>query len=380
MPVALHQLFRESAEAAARVNSSLAAGISVTDAQLDELATSQRACLDALHARLRQKTSVLGLASVLIARPPSLAFVSDFSDSEQCVRYAVKCCEECSSCEHMRQLVPLLRCFQNDAPNHSALTPLFVRMGGLVALLEWVKRTATQLKESGADSCSMPVLTGVLHIVSKFSVLPKQTVPSGACSLLLDIMGCRLPPVSACVAAVLRCWMKCAERNAAAAGSTAALKPKLAPPAAHAAAIPALPARSSALTSLAPLPRSTPPCGSAPLPRSSSTACGGNTHAHKLTAELCEDEAEAQDGVQQGKHPCSVAHLAPPISKRSAASAVCAPSYIPPQPRHPPGPHPSHAAYASNSRPSSFRLRSPPHPAHKIRLTSLPNSSSTTLT
>ena len=263
MSVALHQLFRASAEAAARVSAAAAAGAGATDAQLDELATSQRACLDGLHARFRQKVLVLGLMPALTARPcpaASAAFVPDFSDSEQCMRYAVRCCEECSSAEQMRQLVPLLRCFQNDAQNHSALLPLFVKTGGLVAVLAWAKRTAMQLKAC-ADSSSMVVLTDVLHIVSKFDVSPNLSVPSGALTLLLDIMGCRLPPVSACVAAVLCCWMKYAERNSAG-GSTSALKPTLAPRAPHSNASPALPsahARTAASCGPAALPPPPPP-------------------------------------------------------------------------------------------------------------------------
>jgi hypothetical protein len=310
MAAPLHELFRVCSENAASVNSQLLSGALTSDAMLSELARSQSMCLEALHARLRQKASMLGLAPSFISRSPPQAFVSDFNDTDQCMRYIVKCCEDCRTPEQMRQLVPLLRCFQSDAPNNSALIPLFVKMGGLVAVLAWAKRTAIQLKTS-PSSCSSVVLVGVLHMISKFNVLPKETVPTGACKLLLDIMACRLPPVSACVGAVLRCWMKCAERNAKNITSVAS-KLKVAAPATRAAAL------------IPDITRCRAPCGSVVVPsrEPSCSADSGIVRSRKFVAELCEDEADGRDCVQQSKRPCNGLHF-PVLSKRPATISSC---------------------------------------------------------
>lgn len=293
MALTLLENIRLSAEAAARVKIHLLSGPSAPAALLDELATLQYKCLAALHARLRQKASILGLTPAFITRIPSQAFVSDFSDTDQCLLYAAKRCEECSTAEQMRQLVPILRCLQSDAPNSAALLPLFVKMGGLVAVLEWAKRTAAQLKAS-PDSHSLSVLIGVLQVVSKFYVLPKQTVPIGACALLLDIMHCRLPQISACVRAVLQCWMNCAERSALRTSTperrdigsvSQALKPKFASSVLPGSTLPAPVARGSAAVVV------TSKARSAHLGLSRS----------KLIAELCDDEAGVSEGAPPSK-------------------------------------------------------------------------------
>jgi hypothetical protein len=340
MAAPLHELFRVCAETAARVNSHLLSGAVISDAMLSELASSQSMCLEALHARLRQKASMLGLAPLFISRSPSQAFVSDFDDRDQCMQYTVKCCEDCRTPEQMRQLVPLLRCFQSDAPNNSALTPLFVKMGGLVAVLAWAKRTAIELKTSPSSHGTV-VLIGVLHVVSKFNVLPKETVPTGACKLLLDIMGCRLPPISACVGAVLRCWMKCAERNAKEITS-AASKLKVAAPASRWAALPPDSTRSRA------------PCASvvAPSRVPSCSADSGVIPSRKFVAELCEDETDGENCVQQSKRPCNWSHF-PVLSKRPATITACgAPPVASSHPHAPPKAnirHTLHTVHASGS-------------------------------
>ena len=351
MALTLLENIRLSAEAAARVKIHLLSGPSAPAALLDELATLQYKCLAALHARLRQKASILGLTPAFITRIPSQAFVSDFSDTDQCLLYAAKRCEECSTAEQMRQLVPILRCLQSDAPNSAALLPLFVKMGGLVAVLEWAKRTAAQLKAS-PDSHSLSVLIGVLQVVSKFYVLPKQTVPIGACALLLDIMHCRLPQISACVRAVLQCWMKCAERSELRTGTkerraigsvSQALKPKFAAPVLPGNTLSAPVARGSAAVVV------TSKARSADLGLSRS----------KLIAELCDDEADVSEGAPPSKRQAydATSRLAVP-SSRPPPTACNAP----PPSRLSPAPHmPSvrqSSAFASGSSIPSLQLDS----------------------
>ncbi len=306
MTLSLHELFRVSSDTAARVSNHVVQGTCASDALLDDLARAQRMCLDAMQVRLRQKLSILDFTSAFISRSPPPAFVSDFSDIHECMRYAVKCCEKCCTAEQMRQLVPLLRCLQSDAPNNSVLLPLFVNMGGLVAVLAWAKNTVAQLKKH-PDSQSMVVLTGILHIVSKFNVLPKQTVPSGACTLLLDIMGHRLPQISACVGVVLRCWMKCAERHTAAARESSVVdsRPKLASPAARSAA---LPQGAGSITSV----------GNSKVSSRARSADFGVIHSQKLVADLCEDEAKA---VHDSKRACNSSRLPTSSMKTSAPLA-----------------------------------------------------------
>ena len=314
MAAPLHELYRLCADTAARVNSQLLADTLPSESILNDLATSQSKCLEAFCARLRHKASILRLTPTFTSRSPSQVFVCDSNDSDQCLRYTVKCCEDCRSAEHMRQLVPLLRCFQSDAPNHCVLTPLFVRMGGLVAVLAWAHRTAAQL-QTMPSSDIMVVLVGVLHTVSKFSVLPTQTVPTGACKLLLDIMGCRLPLVSSCVAAVLRCWMKYAQRHASATikhSSHAALKPNIVSPATRVAA--------SSSTKGAPAPF-TAPCATAVMPSRLRTPDSAVRYSRKFVAELCEDEAEGKCRAMQSKRPYIHSHFLEP-SKKPAANTT----------------------------------------------------------
>ncbi len=315
MAAPLHELYRVCADTAARVNSQLLADDLPSESILNDLATSQSKCLEAFCARLRHKASILRLQPTFTSRSPSQVFVSDYNDNDQCMRYTVKCCEDCHSAEHMRQLVPLLRCFQSDAPNHCVLTPLFVRMGGLVAVLAWAHRTAAQL-QTMPSSDIMVVLVGVLHIVSKFSVLPTQTVPTGACKLLLDIMGCRLPLVSSCVAAVLRCWMKYAQRHASATikhSSQAALKPNIVSPATRVAV--------SSITKGTPAPFISP-CATGVMPSRLRTPDSGVLYSRKFVAELCEDEAEGKDRIKQSRRPCIHSHFLEP-SKKPAANTTC---------------------------------------------------------
>ena len=314
MSVALHELFRLSSETAARVSSQLVHGACASAALLDDLARAQRRCLDAMHTRLRQKASILDLNSAFTSRfrVPSPAFVCDFSDIDQCMRYTVKCCEECCGPEQMRQLVPILRCLQCDSPNNSVLMPLFVQMGGLVAVLSWAKRTAVQLNMH-MDGHSMAVLTGILQIVSKFHVLPKQTIPSGACKLLLDIMGLRLPPISTCVVTILRCWMKCAERHASATtrdSISAPSKPKVASPGARSATWLQVNQTAASVCNVV-----------VPSSAARSADCGA-TCSHKVVAELCEDEDKVENVVHQSKRRCDTSRLPAP-SRRLTTSAVC---------------------------------------------------------
>jgi hypothetical protein len=313
MTLSLQELFRMSSDTAARVKNHVVHGTSASDALLDDLARVQRMCLDAMHARLLQKASNLDLASVFVLRLPSPSFVCDFSDIDDCMRYVVKCCESCRTAEQMRQLVPILRCFQSNEPRNSVLLPLFIKMGGLSAVLEWAKRMATQLKMY-PDSQSMVVLTGILHIISKFNVLPHQTVPSGACNLLLDVMAQRLPQISACVGAVLRCWMKCAERHASSStrdSTSVSLKPNLASPSARSASLP----RGTVTGSCISVGNSEVPC----LARSADSCI---IHSHKLLAELYDDDSKVENVVHQSKRPCKF--LPPPTSsKKTLASTAC---------------------------------------------------------
>ena len=323
MSLPLFELLRKSSEAAARVNCHLVHGTCASDALLDDLARSQRICLDAMHARLRQKASILDLTSAFISRSPLSVFISDFSDVDDCMSYAVKCCKECCSAVQMRQLVPLLRCFQSDAPNNSVLLPLFIKMGGLVAVLDWAKSTLVQLKMH-PDSQTMVMLIGILHIVSKFNVLPKQTVPSGACNLLLDIMDQRLPPISACVAVVLRCWMKCAERHASSSTrkrSVDAVKRKFASPAAVSA-------------SFRPVTESCRSVANAGVPCLAHSADSGAIHplessiCSKMVAKLCDNGVKVEDVVHQSQRPCNVWSL-PTSNVKTSASTACDDSLSP---------------------------------------------------
>lgn len=332
MAAPLHELFRVCAETAARVNSDLHSGTFASDEVLTELARSQGICLAAMHARLRQKASYLGLTQCFDSRSPSQSFISDFNDIEQCMRYAVKCCQECRTAEQMRQLIPILRCFQSHAPNSSALMPLFLKMGGLVAVLAWAKQTATELKLS-PNAHSMAVLVGVLQVLSKFDVLPKDSVPNGSCKLLLDIMECRLPSMSMCVAAVLRCWMKCAqhaEKNASGTRDSSAASDTL--------------KRFLPLTSAAAsLPVSSRPYAhrgnSAML--SQAPSFDSNVLSLKLVAELCEDEAIGDDLVQRRKRPCNDSRLRAPSERPDGCVAALTPS-----------PH-LDSSFMSNIRPAS---------------------------
>lgn len=357
MAAPLHELFRVCAETAARVNSDLHSGTFASDEILNELARSQSICLAAMHARLRQKASGLGLTHNFDSRSPSQSFISDFNDMEQCMRYAVKCCQECRTAEQMRQLIPILRCFQSHAPNNSVLMPLFLKMGGLVAVLVWAKQTATQLKLS-PNGHSMAVLVGVLQTISKFNVLPKDTVPNGSCKLLLDIMECRLPSISMCVAAVLRCWMKCtehAEKNASGtrdSSAASAILKRFSPSTSVAASLPVSPRPGAHFGNAAVLPQSRSADSSAVL-------------SLKLVAELCEDEAKGNDIVQRRKRPCKDSRLHAP-SERPATSAGCGGALTPP-------PY-LHTSSMSNIRPAPGSLITSP------QLDFLPSSSQSSST
>jgi hypothetical protein len=369
MAAAITELFRVSAENAACVDSKFVSGVCIPDAQLDELAKLQRLCLDAFHTCLHQKVSSMGLMPSFISRRTSHSQTAheslfcDFSDNSQCMRYAVRCCEESSTAEHMRQLAPVLRCLQRDAPNSIVFMPLFVEMGGLTAILMWAKRIATQLTKC-ADRFSAAVLTGVLQIISKFHVLPNQTVPSGCCQLLLDVMGCRLPRISTCAGAVLKCWMVFAQKHDSSSircsGTTTAVKSNLESPLTRSASLPPVVARCS-------IPR-----GSSAHSCPSRSADSGANRPLKLVAELCDDDAEVAVTAQRGKRPCSDSRVSI-SSKRPAASTRC--DALQPTPSHHHSSSASNSAFAPGSFKNSAEQCPPPSVSHASDiLTAVPNS------